>query len=85
MGQMIKDGISVAIVGKPNVGKSSLLNALLKQEKAIVTSVAGTTRDIVEGSINLDGLKLNLLDTAGIRNEAGAIEKNRNRKGKANN
>lgn len=75
MGQMIKDGISVAIVGKPNVGKSSLLNALLKQEKAIVTSVAGTTRDIVEGSINLDGLKLNLLDTAGIRNEAGAIEK----------
>ena len=72
---MIKDGLNVAIVGQPNVGKSSLLNTLLKEDKAIVTSEAGTTRDIVEGVINLDGLKLNLLDTAGIRKEAGSIER----------
>lgn len=75
IGKMIKDGLNVAIVGQPNVGKSSLLNTLLKEDKAIVTSEAGTTRDIVEGVINLDGLKLNLLDTAGIRKEAGSIEK----------
>lgn len=75
IGRIIKDGIKVAIVGKPNVGKSSLLNALLEEEKAIVTNIAGTTRDIVEGQIIIDGLKLNLLDTAGIRNSDDSVEK----------
>ena len=75
IGKIIKDGVKVAIVGKPNVGKSSLLNALLEEEKAIVTNIAGTTRDIVEGQINIDGLKLNLLDTAGIRNSDDSVEK----------
>lgn len=75
IGKIIKDGIKVAIVGKPNVGKSSLLNALLEEEKAIVTNIAGTTRDIVEGQVNIDGLKLNLLDTAGIRNSEDSVEK----------
>ncbi len=75
LGKIIKDGIKVAIVGKPNVGKSSLLNALLQEEKAIVTNIAGTTRDIVEGQVNLDGLKLNLLDTAGIRESDDCVEK----------
>ena len=73
-GQIIKEGIKVAIVGAPNVGKSSLLNALIKEDKAIVTDIAGTTRDIVEGEINLDGLKLLLLDTAGIRESSDVIE-----------
>ena len=75
IGRVIKDGIKVAIVGKPNVGKSSLLNALLEEEKAIVTNIAGTTRDIVEGQVNIEGLKLNLLDTAGIRNSEDHVEK----------
>ena len=75
IGKIIKDGIKVAIVGKPNVGKSSLLNALLNEDKAIVTNIAGTTRDIVEGQVNIDGLKLNLLDTAGIRNSDDSVEK----------
>ena len=74
-GKQRKDGVKVAIVGKPNVGKSSLLNALLEEDKAIVTNIAGTTRDIVEGQINLDGLKLNLLDTAGIRDSDDSVEK----------
>ncbi len=73
-GQLIKDGISTAIVGKPNVGKSSLLNALLEEEKAIVTNIAGTTRDIVEGSINLNGLILNMIDTAGIHETKDFVE-----------
>jgi len=72
--QIIRDGINVAIVGKPNVGKSSLLNAFLKEEKAIVTDVPGTTRDVVEGEVNLDGITLHLLDTAGIRNTDNIIE-----------
>lgn len=75
IGKIIKDGIKIAIIGKPNVGKSSLLNALLEEEKAIVTNIAGTTRDVVEGQVNLDGLKLNLLDTAGIRESADCVEK----------
>ena len=73
-GQILKEGISTAIVGKPNVGKSSLLNALLEEEKAIVTNVAGTTRDIVEGSINLNGLVLNMIDTAGIHDTEDLVE-----------
>ena len=64
--RIIKYGIKTAIIGKPNVGKSSLLNALIREDKAIVSNIAGTTRDIVEGSINLNGIKLDLLDTAGI-------------------
>ena len=73
-GKIIKDGVKVAIVGKPNVGKSSLLNALMGEEKAIVTEVAGTTRDIVEGDVNLKGVVLHLLDTAGIRESDDKVE-----------
>ncbi|MEA5060835.1 MAG: tRNA uridine-5-carboxymethylaminomethyl(34) synthesis GTPase MnmE [Erysipelotrichaceae bacterium] len=73
-GKIITNGLKVAIVGKPNVGKSSLLNSLLHEEKAIVTDIAGTTRDIVEGDINLDGLSIHLMDTAGIRDSNDKIE-----------
>lgn len=71
---IIKDGINVSIVGKPNVGKSSILNHLLDQDKAIVTDIAGTTRDIVEGTLSLNGIKLNLTDTAGIRETDDLVE-----------
>lgn len=71
---LLKDGISTVIIGKPNVGKSSLLNALLKEDKAIVTDIAGTTRDIVEGTIRLDQLVLNMIDTAGIRETKDIVE-----------
>ena len=73
-GRIIKEGINVALIGKPNVGKSSLLNTLLEEEKAIVTNIAGTTRDIVEGQINISGVVFNLIDTAGIRNTDNVIE-----------
>ena len=73
-GKIIKDGIKVALVGKPNVGKSSILNALLHEEKAIVTNVKGTTRDVVEGKINLNGIVINLYDTAGIRESNDLVE-----------
>ncbi len=72
--KLIKDGINVAIVGRPNVGKSSLLNLLLDENKAIVTDIEGTTRDIVEGSVELDGILLNFIDTAGIRSTSDVIE-----------
>lgn len=74
-GLLIKNGINVAIVGKPNVGKSSLLNALINKDKAIVTDVKGTTRDVVEDSIMIDGILINFLDTAGIRNTCDVVEK----------
>lgn len=73
-GKLIKDGVTVAICGKPNVGKSSLLNALLGYDKAIVSKEAGTTRDAVEGAIEIDGVKFCLIDTAGIRESAGYAE-----------
>ena len=72
--KIIKEGIDVAIIGKPNVGKSSLLNKLLDEDKAIVTDIAGTTRDIVEGKINLNGFILNIIDTAGIRKTTDKVE-----------
>jgi len=74
-GRIIRDGIKTVIVGRPNVGKSSILNRLLDYNKAIVTDVAGTTRDVVEGEINLDGILLKLVDTAGIRETNDIVEK----------
>lgn len=73
-GQILKNGIKTTIIGSPNVGKSSLLNALIEEEKAIVTDIAGTTRDIVEGSIQFDGIILHITDTAGIRKTNDKIE-----------
>ena len=72
---LMKNGIKVSIVGKPNVGKSSLLNKFLNEEKAIVTDIEGTTRDIVEGSIVLNGVEIKLIDTAGIRETDNLVEK----------
>ena len=73
-GKIIKEGIKTSIIGRPNVGKSSLLNALLQEDKAIVTNIAGTTRDIVEGQISINGILLNMIDTAGIRETEDIIE-----------
>lgn len=72
--KIIKEGIMTSIIGKPNVGKSSLLNALLEEDKAIVTDIPGTTRDIIEGFINIDGVLLHIIDTAGIRNTEDKVE-----------
>ena len=74
-GEKIKFGVDVAIVGKPNVGKSSLLNALLKEDRAIVTDVKGTTRDTLKETVNYKGLKINFIDTAGIRESDDIVEK----------
>jgi tRNA modification GTPase len=73
-GLIMKQGVKTAIVGRPNVGKSSLLNALLSEDKAIVTSVAGTTRDLVEGTLSVRGLLLHLVDTAGIHSTLDEVE-----------
>ncbi|WP_459479757.1 tRNA uridine-5-carboxymethylaminomethyl(34) synthesis GTPase MnmE [Clostridium saccharoperbutylacetonicum] len=74
-GKIIREGLSIVIVGKPNVGKSSLLNALLKENRAIVTDVPGTTRDIIEEYLNVDGIPIRIIDTAGIRDTEDIVEK----------
>jgi tRNA modification GTPase len=74
LGNVIKNGVSVAIIGKPNAGKSTLLNALLNENRAIVSSIAGTTRDTIEEVLNIDGILFRLIDTAGIREGADEIE-----------
>lgn len=74
-GKIIKDGIKTAIIGKPNAGKSSLLNAILKEDRAIVTDIAGTTRDTIEEFVTINGVPLNLVDTAGIREASDEVEK----------
>ena len=73
--KIIKNGIKICMIGRPNVGKSSLLNTFLEEDKAIVTDIAGTTRDIVEGETIINGIKINFLDTAGIRETANVVEK----------
>jgi len=75
LGKLIKHGIDIAIIGQPNVGKSSILNTLLDENKAIVTDIPGTTRDVIEGKIILDGIVLNIIDTAGIRKTENIVEK----------
>lgn len=74
-GKVLREGLATAIIGRPNVGKSSLLNALLHEDKAIVTNVAGTTRDVIEEYVNVNGVPLKLIDTAGIRDTADTVEK----------
>src|SRR5699024_1933807 len=74
-GKIIKEGIKTAIVGKPNAGKSSLLNAILKEDRAIVTEIEGTTRDTIEEFVTINGIPLKLVDTAGIRKAKDEVEK----------
>ena len=74
-GKIIREGLNLVIVGKPNVGKSSLLNALIRENKAIVTDIPGTTRDVIEDFINLNGIPIKVIDTAGIRETADVVEK----------
>lgn len=74
-GKMLKEGLNIAIIGKPNAGKSSLLNAILQEERAIVTDIEGTTRDTIEEFIQIDGIPIKIIDTAGIRETDNKIEK----------
>lgn len=74
-GKVLREGLATAIIGRPNVGKSSLLNSLLHEDKAIVTNIAGTTRDVIEEYVNVDGVPLKLIDTAGIRDTSDQVEK----------
>lgn len=74
-GKILRDGLNTVILGKPNVGKSSLLNAILRENRAIVTNIPGTTRDIIEEYVNIDGIPLKIIDTAGIRNTENVVEK----------
>ncbi len=78
-GRILRDGLNTVILGKPNVGKSSLLNAILNENRAIVTDIPGTTRDIIEEYVNIDGIPLKIVDTAGIRDTEDIVEKNRSR------
>jgi tRNA modification GTPase len=74
-GKILREGLSTVIVGKPNVGKSSLLNALLMETRAIVTDVPGTTRDVIEEYMNIEGIPVKVIDTAGIRETEDIVEK----------
>ena len=82
-GRILREGARVVILGCPNVGKSSLLNCLLREERAIVTAIPGTTRDVIEESINLDGVMIHLLDTAGVRETDDIIEQEGNKRTRA--
>ena len=74
LGNVLKNGVPVAIIGRPNVGKSTLLNAILNEERAIVSEIEGTTRDSIEDTINMEGINFRFIDTAGIRETADTIE-----------